>query len=63
MEVSTIAAMSSSLAMAKTQDAVALAVLKKAMDQQGAAVLPLIAAATSAPLTGASIGQNVDVFV
>lgn len=66
MDVSAIASMSSGIAMAKTQDAVQMAVLKKAMDQQGAAVLPLIAAATgtggSTVNSPAHLGQSVDVF-
>ncbi|HTJ97833.1 MAG TPA: YjfB family protein [Rhodocyclaceae bacterium] len=62
MDVSSIAALSSDMAAAKAQDSVQLAVLKKAMDQQGAAVLPLIAAATGAAVNPAHLGQSVDVF-
>lgn len=54
------------MSMARTQNAVSLAVLKKAMDQQGSAALALISAATqgmSAASSGpANLGQNIDVF-
>lgn len=63
--VSMIAGMSTELAMAQTQSAVGNAVLKKVLEQQGAAVLPLIAAATgiSTANSPAHLGQSVDVFV
>ena len=66
MDVSSIAAASTEMSMARTQNAVSLAVLKKAMDQQGSAALALISAATqSMPAASsgpANLGQNIDVF-
>ena len=58
---SMIANMSSQLAAIRTQNSVSNAVLKKALEQQGAAILPLIAAATAAN-SPAHLGQNIDVY-
>lgn len=66
MDVSSIAALSTDMSMAQTQNAVSLAVLKKAMDQQGSAALALLSAATqTAPVAASNpsnLGQSVDVF-
>ena len=67
--VSMVAAISTSLAQAQTQDAIGNAVLKQAMNQQGAAVMPLIEAATGISVATSTansppnLGQNVDTFV
>lgn len=55
----------SSLASAKTGDAVGTKVLKKALDIQASSVAQLVSAATasapSAPSGGSSIGRNINV--
>ncbi len=67
--VSLAAAMSADVAAAKTQEAASMAVLKMTMEQQGAAILPLIQAATGVSTAPASanspahLGQSIDVFV
>jgi hypothetical protein len=67
MDVSSIAALASDMSAARTQQAISMAVLKMAMDQQGSAALALLqASAESSAQVAAAIeglGQNVDVYV
>lgn len=70
MDVSAIAALATDMSAARTQQAVSMAVLKMAMDQQGSAALALLEAtaqstaeitSTSAPASD-TLGQNIDTF-
>jgi hypothetical protein len=67
MDVSSIAALATEMSAARTQQAVSIAVLKMAMDQQGSAALALLQASaqSSAQVTAAveGLGENIDVFV
>jgi hypothetical protein len=67
MDVSSIAALATNMSAARTQQAVSMAVLKMAMDQQGSAALALLqASAESTAQVAAAVnglGQNIDVFV
>ena len=70
MDVSSIAALATQMSAARTQQAVSVAVLKMALDQQGSAALALLDAAAQSTAAVAqvadsisSLGQNIDVFV
>ncbi|HWT54560.1 MAG TPA: YjfB family protein [Rhodocyclaceae bacterium] len=67
MDVSSIAALATEMATVRTQQAVSMAVLKKALDQQGSSALALLQATAqnTAAVTQAAgnLGQNVDVYV
>ena len=67
MDVSSIAALASDMSAARTQQAIGVAVMKMALDQQGTAALALLqATAESSAQVAAAIdglGQNIDVFV
>jgi len=58
MDISGIASAGSTLAQAQTGDAVAVLVMKKAMELQAASALQLIQAATSNP---EHLGQSIDI--
>jgi hypothetical protein len=63
MDVTGIAAMSTSMAQAETAEAVQLAVLKKALDIEGQGALQLIQAATQVNYSNPpNLGNGVDVF-
>lgn len=49
MDVSSIAALATEMATVRTQQAVSMAVLKKALDQQGSAALSLLQATAQNP--------------
>ena len=67
MDVSSIAALATQMSEVRTQQAVGVAVMKMAMDQQGTAALALLqATAENTAQVAAAIdglGQNIDVFV
>ena len=67
MDVSSIAALATEMSTARTQQAVSMAVLKMAMDQQASTAAGLLqAVAESSAQVAAAIdglGQNIDVYV
>lgn len=67
MDVSSIAALASDMSAVRTQQAISMAVLKMAMDQQGGAALALLQASAESSAQVASaiegLGENIDVFV
>lgn len=63
MDIGSVGNVSSALSQAKTGDAVAIAVLKKANDIQAQSALQLIQALPQAPAgVTASLGNNVNAF-
>ncbi|HWU84923.1 MAG TPA: YjfB family protein [Rhodocyclaceae bacterium] len=72
MDVTSIAALATEMSAARTQQAVSMAVLKMALDQQGSAALALldataqssaeVAASASASAVSDTLGQNIDTY-
>lgn len=70
MDVTSIAALATEMSAARTQQAVSMAVLKMALDQQGSAALALLDAtaqssaevAASASAVSDTLGQNIDTY-
>lgn len=61
MDISGIASFSTSLAQARTQEAVGVTVLRKALDAQEQGALQLIASATL-PSYNTNLGRSIDTF-
>lgn len=61
MDVPGIGSLSSALSAAQTGDAVAVLVMKKAMELEGQGALQLVQAAAQATANPPNLGQNIDV--
>jgi hypothetical protein len=63
MDVSNIASLATSMAQARTDQAISVAVLKKALDAQASGAMALIAAIPVPPNLPSNLGQNVNTSV
>lgn len=62
MDVSSIASLATEMATQRTLQAAQIAMLKRAMDMQGAGALQLVQAVAQTANSPAHLGQNVNVF-